>query len=57
MHQDILGWVGTCAEKDAAEDIINGTEDLSHIEYLYLRLLLENMIRPNIFLDRGILFT
>ena len=51
MHQDILDWVGTCAENDAAEGILNGTEDP------YLRLLLENMRRPNIVLDHGILST
>ena len=41
IHQDILDWVGTCAEKDAAEGILNGTEDLTHIEDPYIRLLLE----------------
>ena len=57
MNQDILDWVGTCAEKDAAEGILNDTEDLTHIEDPYLRLILENMRIPNIVLAHGILST
>ena len=48
MQKDILEWVGTCAENEAAEEILNRTADLSHIEDTYLKLLLENMRRPNI---------
>ena len=57
MKKDILEWVGTCAENEAAEDIINGTVDLSHIDALYRKLLLENMRRPNIFIAHGLLPT
>ena len=57
MHQDILDWVGTCAENDESEGVLNGTEVLTHIEDPYLRLLLENMRRPNIVLVHGILST
>jgi len=55
MKQDILNWVGTCAENDSAEGILNDTEDLSHIEDSYLRLLLENMRRPNGVITHGMI--
>ena len=48
MQKVILEWVGTCAENEAAEDILDGTVDLSHIDDPYLKLLLENMRRTTI---------
>ena len=57
MQTDILEWVGTCAENEAAEEILNGTADLSHIEDTYLKLLLENMRRPNIVTKHGLIPT
>ena len=57
MQKDILDWVGTCAENEAAEDILNGTADLSHIDDPYLKLLLENMRRPNIVTAHGLIST
>ena len=57
MKTDILEWVGTCAENEAAEEILNGTADLSHIEDTYLKLLLENMRRTNIVTKHGLIST
>ena len=39
MQKYILDWVGICAENEAAEDILKGTVDLSHIVDPYLKLL------------------
>ena len=57
MQTDILEWVGTCAKNKAAEDILNGTADLSHIDDPHLKLLLENMRRPNIVTEHGLIST
>ena len=57
MQTDILEWVWTCAEKEAAEEILNGTADLSPIEDTYLKLLLEKMRRPNIVTEHGLIST
>ena len=57
MKQEILEWIGTCAENKSAEGILNGTEDLSHIEDIYLQLLLENMRRPNSVIAHGLIPT
>ena len=57
MKQEILEWIGTCAENESAEGILNGTEDLSHIEDIYLRLLLENMRRLNSVIAHGLIPT
>ena len=57
MQQDILNWMGTCAEKEAAEDILKGTSDLSHISDPYLKLVLENMRRPDSVTKHGLIPT
>ena len=57
MQKDILDWLGTCAENEAAEDILNGTVDLFHIDDPQIKLLLENMRRPNIVTAHGLIST
>ena len=57
MQKYILEWVGTCAENEEAEDILNGTADLSHIDDPYLKLLLENMRRPKSVKEHGLIST
>jgi len=55
LNQDNFDRVGTCDENKSAEGILNGTEEHSHIEDPYLRLLLENMRGPKSVLTHGII--
>ena len=57
MQHNILDLVGTSAEKETVEEILNSTADLSFIDDPYIKLLLENMRRPDIVTTHMIIST
>ena len=48
MHSEIIEWLGFCAESDAANRILWGTEDISKVDDRHLRILLEALRIPDI---------
>ena len=55
MQQEVTSLVGFNAEKEFAEEILNGTADLMRINDKHLRTVLEFMRRPNVIWERGML--
>ena len=53
MEEEVIDRIGYCAEQETAEHILSGTEDLAWVKDKYLKLVLDNLRKPEIVKKEG----